>query len=218
MVTTRRSTNVSNSVFEQRTTGGVDVLERPTPVAAGEVAAKVDFSEAQNQEAKERRKNLDRLLNYDRFSESMVASAPAETIVKERPVVKENVKLVNKSTALSEEDIRPTSTTMQFGEDIDGIREEMKAKPVEESVSYKLNGKGKLAIVLYSLVVTVILALIVMNTGMLSRLSNTNQAKVEELNAAVAQYNTIMSEVDSISTSEHIANVAESQFGMVKGN
>ena len=218
MVTTRRSTNVSNSVFEQRTTSGVDVLERPTPVAAGEVAAKVDFSEAQTQEAKERRKNLDRLLNYDRFSESMVASAPAETIAKERPVVKENVKLVNKSTALSEEDIRPTSTTMQFGEDIDGIREEMKAKPVEESVSYKLNGKGKLAIVLYSLVVTVILALIVMNTGMLSRLSITNQAKFEELKAAVAQYNTIMSEVDSISTSEHIANVAESQFGMVKGN
>lgn len=218
MVTTRRSTNVSNSVFEQRTTGGVDVLERPAPVAKEEAAAKVDFSEAQTQEAKARRKNLDRLLNYDRYSESMVASAPAETIVKERPMVREEVKVENKSTALSEEDIRPTSTTMQFGDDIDGIREEMRTRTVEENVSYKLNGKGKFAIVLYSLVVTVILALIVMNTGMLSKLSNANQAKAQELNAVVAEYNTLMSEVDSISTSEHIANVAENQFGMVKGN
>ena len=71
----------------------------------------------------------------------------------------------------SEEDFRPTSTTMQFGDDnIEELREEMR-KSEEEIQGYHLNSKGKIAVIIYSMVITVIFALIILNTGLLARLS-----------------------------------------------
>ena len=74
-------------------------------------------------EAKERRKNLDKLLNYDRYSEEV------ETVTE----ITDSAAVASPApTSFSDEDIRPTSTTMQFGEDIDSIREEMNAAKSEE--------------------------------------------------------------------------------------
>ena len=204
MITTRRS-EMSNSVYETRAAAaGVDLLERPQSFEEfASVAPAVDESE----QAQERRRNLQNLLNYDRYTEQSSSV-----------IVEEQVEEVQAS-ALADEDIRPTSTTMQFGDDIDQIRREMnRAQEEEKSVSYHLNGKGKLAVTLYALAVTVILALIVLNTGVLAGLSNSVQAKAAELDSTIARYEAIQQEIDSISNSDYIIDVAQNQYGMVKGN
>lgn len=209
MVTARRSNDNVNSSYEVHASkGGVDLLERPrtyneytAPVAS---KSEVEY-DAQKQRMQ---RNLDKLLNYDRYAEQQ-AEIEAEV---------NNVKDAASST-LADEDIRPTSTTMQFGEDIDQIREDMKQSStivVDESSSYRLNGKGKLAIILYSLAVTVILALIVLNTGVLAKLSNSNTVKAAALNETIAKYDAVQAQIDSISNSDYIVNVATNEYGMVK--
>jgi ribosomal protein L2 len=128
MVTTRRSSNQVTNAFEQFATAGGNVMILERPASAEEVVAPVatakpvkgGFTEEQLREAEERRKNLDRLLNYDRYSEQMSAA-----VVTEEHETVSAEKVAEVEVALSDEDIKPTSTTMQFGEDIEGIREEM---------------------------------------------------------------------------------------------
>ena len=199
MVTTRRSSDIVNT-YDNGTRGGVGLLERPSAYSApAETAPKISETESQ---AKERmQKNLDKLLNYDRYSEQQV--------------VDQAVAPVDESFA--DEDIRPTSTTMQFGDDIDQIREEMhQAAVVEEHSTYRLNNKGKLVMVLYALAVTVILALIILNTGVLASLSDTASAKSAELNAAIEEYNAVQTQIENISSSDYIIDVAENDYGMIK--
>ena len=57
MVTTRRSSEISNAYEPCTTVVGVDLLERP------DTYEEVDFVE-QTTEAQERRRNLDKLLKY----------------------------------------------------------------------------------------------------------------------------------------------------------
>ena len=189
MVTTRRSTVVLNNSFENATNkGGVGLLERP------EIEEKAIELDSNVSQAEKMQQNLQRLLNYDRFNEENMQQAVVSDSVKD----------------FADEDIRPTSTTMQFGdEDIEQIREEMKASVIEEETSYHLNTKGKIAVMLYSLVVTVILALIVLNTGILSRLSQTETAMVNKVNEKVAEYNILMSEIDSISSPDYVIEAAQ---------
>ena len=197
MVTTRRSTVVMNNSFENATSkGGVGLLERPE--ICEEKAIQADSNVSQTERMQQ---NLQKLLNYDRFNEENMQQVVVDEPVKD----------------FSDEDIRPTSTTMQFGDDdLEQIREEMKTSVVEET-AYRLNAKGKIAVVLYSLVVTVILALIVLNTGILARLSNTETAMANTVNTKVAEYNTLMNEIDSISTPDYVINVAQN-LGMHNGN
>lgn len=193
MVTTRRSTEQSNSYENGSANGGVQLLERP-------VMRETSVQTETQEQAKERmQRNLNKLLNYDRYAEQEIS----EQVV-------ENVEM-----NLSEEDIRPTSTTMQFGEDIDQIREEMrKAEQVEEP-NYHLNNKGKIVAILYSLAVTIILALIVLNTGVLSSLSAQNAQKTAELNQAMNQYKAIQNQIEEVSSNQSVMEWAESN-GMIK--
>lgn len=199
MVTTRRSSEISTAYEPCATVSGVDLLERP------ETCEEVNVVE-ETTEAQERRKNLDKLLNYDRFTEqsSVVIEEETEQIIKE--------------TALSDEDIRPTSTTMQFGDDIDQIRREMNKANEEQKQSYSLNNKGKLVITLYALAVTVIMALIILNTGVLAKLTNSIEAKVAKLDDTIARYEAVQEEIGRISNSEYIIDYAQNELGMVKGN
>jgi hypothetical protein len=154
--------------------------------------------------------NLARLMNYDRYSEEIVDSVATETI--------EEVEVVAQEQSFADEDIRPTSTTMQFGDgDIDQLKLDMKKNEDEKSGEYHLNSKGKLVVVLYALVVTVILALITINTGVLASLSGVSEAKSIELDSKIQTYNAIQSEIESISNSEYIIDYAENQLGMIKG-
>ena len=197
MVTTRRSTVVMNNSFENATNkGGVSLLERPEICDVGSIEKNSDVSQSERMQ-----QNLQKLLNYDRFNEENMQQTVVDEAVKD----------------FAEEDIRPTSTTMQFGdENLEQIREDMKVNVIEET-SYHLNTKGKIVVMLYSLVVTVILALIVLNTGILSRLSQTETAMANSVNTKVAEYNTLMSEIDSISSPDYIIESAQN-LGMSKGN
>lgn len=203
VTTTRRSYEVANAYGSAN--AGVELLERPRTYEEYNYAPMAAYD---LEEAKERRRNLDKLLNYDRYSQE-VENVQTETVENSAPVAD--------PVAFSDEDIRPTSTTMQFGDDIDSIREEMNMAKEEEQTKYRLNNKGKLVVVLYSLVVTVILALIILNTGLLANLSNVKAAKAAELDAVMERYQTLNDEIADISSSEHIAEVAENNLKMIKG-
>lgn len=202
MVTTRRSTEIESKTFETTSTrGGVDLLERPRALEQVEQSQTETNSTSQSEKM---RQNLYNLLNYDRFTEeNMQVSEP---------------EIAQEVSNFADEDIRPTSTTMQFGDDIEQIREEMKKSEVVEDTSYRLNAKGKVAVILYSLVVTVILALIVLNTGILATFSAKESVVSAKLDAKVMEYNQIVANIDSISSPEHIIDVAQNQYGMVNGN
>ncbi len=206
MVITRRSSEENALMGETRVSGGVDILERPTTYEEF-IADKPAKEQNLDAEKALRRKNLENLLNYDRYSAQIEAEQPLTEVQEEINEV---------SAILSDEDIRPTSTTMQFGEDIDQIRHEINERKSSEQVSARLNNRGKVAVALYALVVTVILALIVLNTGVLARLSNINQAKTAQLNETIARYGAIQDEIASISDREYIINVAQNEFGMIK--
>jgi hypothetical protein len=147
------------------------------------------------------------LLNYDRYSE--VVEDSVETPVEDASA------LLSEPVATKDEDIRPTTTTMQFGDaDSDQIYNEM-YREEKESSGYKLNGKGRLVVVLYALAVTVILALIIINTGVLARLGGAKEAKVAELNGKIEQYQELTSNIESISGNEYVIGKAE-ELGMIK--
>ena len=158
------------------------------------------------EQARERmQKNLDKLLNYDRYSETCV-----EEVSEVQAVATEEV-------ACQDEDIRPTSTTMQFGDgDLDQMYKEMNRK-TEEKEAYALNSKGKIVAVLYSLVVAVILALIVLNTGVLARINNGNELKQAELNGLMTNYERVQESIDELSSDDYVSKLAE-QEGMLKIN
>ena len=200
MVITRRANDTVNSAFDNGSNGGVGLLERPVQAETNvETQQKINSADAERMQ-----NNLYKLLNYDRFTEEQM-----QEVQEEQTVV----------SSLSDEDIRPTSTTMQFGDDnIDQIREEMRQQQFEQETSYQLNAKGKIAVVLYSLVVAVVLALIVLNTGLLATLTGERQMISADLDAQIAQYNAIQTEIDSLSNPDYIMDVAQNQYGMVKGN
>ncbi len=207
MVTTRRtSTDTASSVLDRSTSGGVDVLERRTP--ALDEFVNCESNETVDQAKARMRGNLDLLLNYDRYSETVVDKAS--------PVVEEIASTVEETVAMQDEDLRPSTTTMQFGDavDADQIMNEMRREE-KEVTGYKLNAKGKLVVVLYSLAVAVILALIVINTGVLARLSGEKQAKSIQLSSKIEQYQQLSSSIDDISSNEYVIEKAE-DFGMVK--
>lgn len=207
MVTTRRaSTEITNSAYDRGTAGGVDVLERKAFSQTNEVAS-VAQEETIDEARARMRGNLDMLLNYDRYSEQVVDSVEAPMLDEAR---------VAEPVDIQDEDIRPTSTTMQFGDgDVDQIYNEIQRDNKEETSSYRLNGKGKLVVVLYALAVTVILALIIINTGVLASLSGTREAKATELNTKIEQYQQLSANIEDISTNDYIIEQAE-ELGMVK--
>ncbi len=215
MVTTRRaSTNITSSSFDHGTAGGVDVLERKVSAPVNEFIV-TETEETVDQARARMRGNLDLLLNYDRYSEQIVDSATSTVV--ETPIENAEVESIEETVALQDEDIRPTSTTMQFGDgDVDQMYKEMNHTEHETTASYRLNGKGKLVVVLYALAVTVILALIIINTGVLASLSGNKEAKTAELNAKIEQYQTIKDQNDYISSEDYIVQKAE-ELGMVKG-
>ena len=211
MITTRRSEgNTINAYESEASKGGVALLERQDVESVVTSTESVDEARARMQD------NLEKLLNYDRYSEIKDSVATVEAPVQEVETVAE----VNEEQPkmFADEDIRPTSTTMQFGDgDVEKFRMDMRKSEHTESNSYHLNGKGKLVMVLYMLVVTVILTLIAVNSGVLASLSSNAEAKAAEYQRKVSAYNEIQSEIESMSSVEHIVDVATNEYGMIKG-
>ena len=199
MITARRSDGI---VASDNARGGVDVLER---ASANYAETTSDHTESMEETKARMQRNLDRLLNYDRY-----AAMEAEEVA----AAEEKAETEQKVKAYSDDDIRPTTTTTQF---IDGdpqvFNDAEKSKDVQKS-TYRLNGKGKLVVVMYALVVTVILALIVLNTGVLRSLSKEVSALEESYNAQLSALSQQSAEIAEMSSAEHVIPMAE-DLGMV---
>lgn len=209
MLTTKRSGE--NSYFSDERSGSVDLLERNVPdTYAQYINTEKTEVEEDFETAKERmQKNLDLIMNYDKVEQE--EKAEVEEIVDERQSTPE--------ISISDDDIRPTSTTLQFGEgNIDQMYSDMKMFADEEKTGHRLSVKNKVIIAIYSLVVAAILTLIVMNTSVLAMIRSENAAKVELLNSRVQQYTALTNEIQEISSNEHVVDLAENEYGMIKGN
>ena len=79
----------------------------------------------------------------------------------------------------------------------------------------QVNSGKRFLMVLYSLAITVILALIVLNTGVLASLNKNNVAKQAELNGIFTEYNQKLNDIDSITNNDYVVEWAE-QNGMAK--
>ncbi len=215
MVTTRRDEKTS-TYYESQRGSAIDLLERKVPSYS---AITEEKSEESFEEAKERmQKNLDKLLNYDRYTESgYVQDIEMASVV--TPETTPTAIEVEAPVAFSEEDIKPTSTTLQFGDgEVDKVYDDMQKQKESQKSTYRLNGAGKLVVVLYSLAVTVILALIILNTGVLASLRSGNEAKAAILSEKVAEYQMLSEKIDAVSSNERVIDIAENEYGMVKGN
>ena len=202
MITTKRS-GTSSSYSQSQSS--VAVLERPVSSYSDFVSA--PQREESTEEANLRmRENLQKLLNYDRYTETVQDSV---AVIEETPV-----ETVVEETACLDEDIRPTSTTMQFGDDADvDIRNEVQSTKTEEKQSVKLSFKGKLIIALYSVVVTLIFALVVVNTTLLGRVRNDIAMKQAQLSQIQTEYQASEERLEELF--EQVPEKAE-EMGMIK--
>ena len=207
MVTTRRSADSYSETYSERK-ANVALLEREYVPSSYEEFVGSEKKEEVNfdEEKLNRQRNLQKLLNYDRYSETYV----------EEPVSEVKEAVATATVAMSEDDIRPTSTTMQFGDgDVDQMYQELRQEREQARDSHKLNAKGKFILVLYALAVTVIMALIIVNTGVLSRLTSENQVKQAELESIVSEYNDVHNQYQTDITDSVVAERAES-LGMIR--
>lgn len=218
MITARCSSQASTDVFSRGgSMSNVGLLERVDLDVKPEYKV-ADISKEENlQEAKARmQQNLDKLLNYDRYSES-VKEEMASSVATAEPVVEQQTyTFVEDAFApVKEDDIRPTSTTMQFGEaDVDQMFDEMESKETAKQAS-RITGKSKLVIVLYSLAVAIVLALIAINTGFLSGAYAKTANLTTEYQVIKSDVDQIFAEVAERSTEEYVSSEAV-KLGMIK--
>lgn len=212
MTTTIRSSR--NGSETETYSYGVDLLER----RGAEVSSvQAETSETEEQTRERMRHNLERLMNFGK--EETVASAAADAAVNadvKTAEISDHAVLTNEIVDVSDDDIRPTSTTMQFGNDGKETVFKDMAKQKEES-SYKLNGKGKAIVILYAVAVVVVLALIILNTGVLSVLSRMNSAKAETLVEKKNEVAALYEEIEEVSSDEYVIRIAEEELNMIRG-
>ena len=141
--------------------------------------------------------NLEKLLNYGRCPVSEPETVSTEF------------------TAPKEEDITPSSTTMQFQGQASAER--FYGDHVnEEKFSFSLNAKGKILIGIYAAVVALIVAAIIIITGVNRSLSQAIAVKSQEVNDLKTEYSQIVDEIKQVTSNDYIANEAEN-IGMVNG-
>lgn len=200
-----------------RGNGGTALLEREETTK--------DVKGESVEEAKARMKsNLERLINYEKYEEDAKAeemsavekvygSSRETSVVSEQPAYAETTAF--QRAEIADDDIRPTSTTLQFGnEQGEDIRNELREE--KNDSLFNLSAKGKLAIVLYSVAVVIVMALIIINTGVLAALSNANSKAEAELYALRNEYTVISEKIESASSDSRISEIAEKDFGMIK--
>lgn len=129
-------------------------------------------------------------------------------------ILGENVKAPLKEF---DEDLIPSSTTMQFESDEDNdIYEEVRPKnETDLQKKYKINTKGKVLIAVYALVIATILSLIVINSRMLKSLDNSISGYAGKITELTEQYTNVNAELDYVKSDEVIIEKAEA-MGMVK--
>lgn len=116
---------------------------------------------------------------------------------------------------IAEADLMPTATTIQYQNNL--YKEERKAN-VESKKSYSMTTKGKVLMLVYSLVVVVILALIIINTSVLKTLDGSVAEKREALNKVRAEYTQVQEQIEELTSEQSIIERAEKELGMVMGD
>lgn len=173
--------------------------------------------------------NLDKILHYERYRTDDKAvnenkfNTPVNTYSAENnarysaPVMSDRNAYSEQTIAMptagkeeNTENLRPTSTTMQFESSQDNdIFEDVGYKQiVKHEENFSISGKGKLLIAVYALVVALILSLVIINSRMLRSLDSSISAfgtKIENLNA---EYAKISEELDVANGEEAISKWA----------
>ena len=141
------------------------------------------------------------ILNYDK---------PAAVV--DEPVQEIKEETVAPVAEAQDEDIRPTTTTMQFGDaDVNQMFNELRE---HEQTEKKTSAKTKFIVALYALAVTVIFALIIINTGVLSVIKSKSELKQAELDNAIAEYNAVSDEL-AAHGDDYVIDVAVNELGMI---
>ena len=207
MVTTRRSTDSRSTYERNSSSAGVDLLERTVSVSYDDYLVNMPAEEIKQDQTEEKmRQSLNELFGYDRYSAQVKDVAPT---------VAPEVAPVQTVAIANDDDIRPTSTTMQFGNiGADEIHNELRTEEV--ATTKRINAKGKVAIVLYSLILTVIMALVVINTGVLNGLNNSKAATQARLDAQRGQYEQEVNTNNELASPDRIGDIAENDLGMIK--
>ena len=192
MITARRESNgFYDSYGSER--GNVAVLERESAVNTERTESIEDVRERM-------KRNLDMILNYDK---------PAEVVSEPAPVVEEVAVPVAEA---QDEDIRPTTTTMQFGDaDVNQMFNELKE---HEKTEQKVSGKTKFVVALYAIAVAIVFALIIINTGVLSVIKSKSELKQAELESIIAEYNAVSEDLAKLDD-DYVVNVAVNELGMI---
>ena len=153
-------------------------------------------------------------INGPRMQAAAPVAAPAgEQVVFAAPSFAESEAGFAENAA--EEDITPTSTTIQYRTDL--YRDEQR-EVTEEKKGHALTAKGKLLMAVYAVVVVVVLALIIINTSVLNTLDSTVAEREQQLNAMVAQAQELDDRIDYLTDPDTIIQRAEDELHMTMGN
>ncbi len=215
MVTTRREGAVISDITRSEAKSRLGLLERTQPVSFNEVSEPEVAEETRNANMS---KNFDMLLNYEKYIEEAKQkeleeqriremTAAAQETARTQTIEKENV---------NSEDITPTSTTMQFGvEDVGNLYSDMKEEE-KENTKFRMNARGKLLLAVYTIVVATILALIIINTSVLSSLRSNNAAAESRLETLRNNYTQVTDKLNEVSSDEHVIDIATGEYNMIK--
>ncbi len=187
----------------------VAVLEREGVISGYQILDESNDSVIETPEETRERKsrNLDKLLNYELYKCDQARSEQAklDELIKQAEGI---------SIGGNEDPLTPSSTTMQFQ---DKAAEDFYQNAIsEEKFTFKLNTKGKLLIAAYAIVVAVILAFIVLNTGVINTIQAKISQKSETAKALQSEYYSISTEVDKVSSDEYVINKAVNEYNMSK--
>ena len=197
MITARRESNGYYDSLSGKK-GNVAVLEREE---IGVCESTENRSESIEDVRERMKKNLEMILNYDK---------PAAVV--DEPVQEIKEETVAPVAEAQDEDIRPTTTTMQFGDaDVNQMFNELRE---HEQTEKKTSAKTKFIVALYALAVTVIFALIIINTGVLSVIKSKSELKQAELDNAIAEYNAVSDEL-AAHGDDYVIDVAVNELGMI---
>lgn len=114
---------------------------------------------------------------------------------------------------VTDADLMPTETTNQYRDSL--YREERPAEHAQEKKKgFALTARNKLLIAVYSIVVVVVLALIIVNTSVLGSLDVEVTAREAALNAAIETSQNLEAEIDYYTDADTIISRAEDELGM----
>ncbi len=171
---------------------------------------------AEKEQADTIKSNLDKILHYERYrgeNKNDAVSVPEKQTEDRNVYSSASATAERPRIARPEEetnaDLRPSSTTMQFGRDEESdIYEEVDYTKENHKEEFRLSSKGKVLIAIYSLVVAIILSLIIINSRMLKSLDSSISSykqKADEINAEVSR---IEAEIADITSEEAIGEWA----------